>query len=244
MIDDDINMYANNKILINHTRFFGDAMMTLIPFFEKNEEIIEYEINEWGFRGKFDFEKDLAFGCSKTYGYELNVLKSWPSMMGLNNLGVCGGSIQTVARLVSAWVPKVKPKAIYVAEPEPARREIFYGNTYTNLTMGNLGVLTNILYREGNHTAVNTRAISQFCIDNPGFNILDDDENKKLAQEARTKIENICEQNNTKVFYMEESQQPKFDVIGSEKSELARDLWHPGEPWNNAVVEKFRSMED
>ena len=83
---------------------------------------ITYTYNKFGFRTKeFDFTNTenniLCFGCSHTEG--IGVQTPWPVLMqeqlldyNVYNLGHGSGSFDTIARLITSYVPLFKPKKI------------------------------------------------------------------------------------------------------------------------------------
>ena len=85
----------------------------------------EYRYNRFGFRGDdFSGRPDgLAFGCSHTFGVGLPENDTWVSQFSrisnsaVWNLGVSGGSLDTVYRLVSFWVRHVRPEFVLVFAP-------------------------------------------------------------------------------------------------------------------------------
>lgn len=94
---------------------------------------ITYKINSQGFRcAEFD-NKDciVALGCSFTMGIGLPVESTWPhlvaSQLGLEpyTLAWGGNSADTCFRLANYWVAKLKPQAVFMLTPPPARFELF-----------------------------------------------------------------------------------------------------------------------
>jgi len=93
---------------------------------------ITYDINSYGFRcAEFD-DQDcmLALGCSFTIGIGLPLDSTWPQIVG-KQLGLVpytmawgGASADTCFRLAEYWIPKLKPKAVFVLAPPPARFEL------------------------------------------------------------------------------------------------------------------------
>ena len=93
---------------------------------------ISYRFNSYGFRcDEFD-ETDcmIALGCSFTMGIGLPVESTWPYLVG-KQLGLvpytlaCGGiSADTCFRFAEYWIPVLRPKAVFMLTPPPARIEL------------------------------------------------------------------------------------------------------------------------
>lgn len=100
-----------------------------------NKTII-YTFNNFGFRTRqFDFQKSdkkniLCFGCSHTEG--TGVQTPWPEIIQeqlpeytVYNLGHTAGSSDTVARLITNWVPILKPEKVIILWPAVLRYELY-----------------------------------------------------------------------------------------------------------------------
>lgn len=95
-------------------------------------KIITYKINSLGFRSE-EFDQSpsiLALGCSYTFGVGLPIKDTWPSILAaklnLNfwNLGIPGGANDTAFRLGYHYIPKLKPKYVFLLATEESRFEI------------------------------------------------------------------------------------------------------------------------
>ena len=93
---------------------------------------ISYRLNSHGFRcDEFDQQDNIiALGCSFTIGIGLPVASTWPQLVG-QQLGLVpytlawgGTSADTCFRLAEYWVPRLKPKAVFMLSPPPARFEL------------------------------------------------------------------------------------------------------------------------
>lgn len=93
---------------------------------------ITYKINSHGFRcDEFD-DRDcmVALGCSFTIGIGLPVEVTWPQLVGrqLNlvpyTMAWGGASNDTCFRLAEYWIPRLKPKAVFMLSPPPSRFEL------------------------------------------------------------------------------------------------------------------------
>lgn len=88
---------------------------------------IVYNCNSYGFReGEIIHAKAerVAFGCSHTFGYELENHLTWPFLLNAANFGVSGCSPQTVARLVTAWIPLLPAKTVFIILRECQTRDL------------------------------------------------------------------------------------------------------------------------
>jgi hypothetical protein len=93
---------------------------------------ITYKINSHGFRcDEFDDQDCIvALGCSFTIGIGLPVESTWPQLVS-KSLGLAtrtlawgGTSADTCFRLAEYWIPQLKPKAVFMLTPPPARFEV------------------------------------------------------------------------------------------------------------------------
>lgn len=112
-------------------------------WFDKNKpdgwtkDCIEYRFNEEGFRMDCDLAElpiaggcDLYIGDSHTFGIGVNLEDTWAykhhQIHGHGefvNLGVSGGCLDTVTRLLGAWLPELEPHRVFILEPAPYRSE-------------------------------------------------------------------------------------------------------------------------
>ena len=95
---------------------------------------LSYRINTHGFRGdEMPTEPKprsvMAFGCSNTFGIGMPEAQIWPTLVGNTlkmrcyNMGYPAGSLDKAFRLMMAWIPKVKPKHVFLLEPPGVRYE-------------------------------------------------------------------------------------------------------------------------
>jgi lysophospholipase L1-like esterase len=94
---------------------------------------ITYKINSQGFRSEeFTHNTDciVALGCSFTVGIGLPIESTWPALVGqalgikVYNLAWGGNSADTCFRLAEYWVPRLKPKAVFMLAPPESRFEL------------------------------------------------------------------------------------------------------------------------
>ena len=250
----ELKYYAVNKWHVNQTRYVMDGM-GMVAFFNKEKSKIPMHLDQYGFRSSlnsqkkyhnisFENSRDLAFGCSKTFGYELRHEDTWPYMMNLTNFGVPGGGMQTVARLVEAWIPKLKPKRIYVQEPSPDRREILYdeGESYLHLLIPTFIYICPLIFPELDEHLITTglnhksKTVNAFIKKFPEYDLLNMELNLQVSAEAKARVEKVCADHNVKLIFMPFDDQPT--IIGK-----ARDGSHPDDKWNRKMVQKFKDLE-
>lgn len=93
---------------------------------------ITYKINSYGFRCAEFSSNDcmVALGCSFTMGIGLPLKSTWPQMVGTSiglepyTLAWGGNAADTCFRLAEYWLPRLRPKAVFVLTPPPARFEL------------------------------------------------------------------------------------------------------------------------
>jgi len=92
----------------------------------------KYSINSYGFRSEeFTDEPSVMYlGCSHTVGIGLPVEDTWPRLTSKRinlkcmNLGVGGAALDTMFRLSTYWVERLKPKIVVLYAPMKLRLEI------------------------------------------------------------------------------------------------------------------------
>lgn len=101
------------------------------------EHSIIYKYNSYGFRTEeFDFKSNkpsiLCLGCSMTEGVGVNIDEAWPSHIqkeltefNVYNLGVGGGSSDTVARMLCNIRDKLNVCAVFILWPLSVRYEVY-----------------------------------------------------------------------------------------------------------------------
>ena len=94
-------------------------------------DIITYKYNNYGFRTpNFDDRPSgLALGCSFTEGVGLPIDQAWPSVLSkfcnlqFWNLGIGGGSLDTVFRVLDYYLLKLNVKIVCILPPSSTRFE-------------------------------------------------------------------------------------------------------------------------
>jgi hypothetical protein len=105
---------------------------------------IDYRFNKYGFRDE-EFVEDknsiICIGGSQSFGVGVALEDTWSIVLGnllgrkTYNLSIPAGSMDAIYRVLSQWLPVIKPFAVCVVEPPSARRELF-----TLLSHHNIGV--------------------------------------------------------------------------------------------------------
>ena len=95
---------------------------------------IDYRFNSYGFRDE-EFKRDecsiVCVGGSQSFGVGVALENTWPYLLGqllgikTYNLSIPAGSMDSVYRVLSQWLPEIDPLAVCVVEPPQARRELF-----------------------------------------------------------------------------------------------------------------------
>ena len=148
--NDEIGLAHNDESLPG--RVFKWSGTDTLALFEKNSkdpktyellkmhgwldpECITYCYNKHGYRDEeFDNRPaGIALGCSYTEGVGVPEHTTWGNVLGrmlgmhVWNLGVGGGSLDTVFRLLEYWLPKLTPKFVAICIPSVPRMEVFRG---------------------------------------------------------------------------------------------------------------------
>jgi len=100
------------------------------------KESVEYTLNKYGFRSRFNFDKFLktkktwiALGCSKTFGIGLQQDKIYTTLLekkfdcNIVNLAVPGGSLDSCYRVCKVWFDIIQPDFVIIQKPHKNRRE-------------------------------------------------------------------------------------------------------------------------
>lgn len=188
---------------------------------------ITYTINEEGFRTEELKEpKDsLFFGCSNTFGIGLQEKNIWPSIVKEElkitgyNLGVPGGSNDTIFRLANYWIPIIKPKYVFALTPDEARKEYILKNKIIQMC-SNLNP----------KSSEDEKVLRKFYEDQ----IVSDWESEINYQKNILAIERLCEKNNCKFVNIS-----IYDFYNVPIKDLARDLQHKGENFQKFIANKF-----
>lgn len=241
----DVRKFAHGVTgLYNGGRFTNITAWGLPIYLELSgsKRKIYYNHNEYGFRGDHDPNcKRAAFGCSFTYGYELEEENTWPFLLKAKNYAVNGGSPQSVARLVEAWVPDSNLEDIFVLTPPRARREIYntLTETYTQATAYNLNMVArNLKGKQLWDVEFDPDDLMEFLDAFPHLNVLDSEKNDQILEDCIDRIERACDGRNLVILQSDSSpQMPTMD-------NMSRDRTHGGDSWNRKVSQVFsRELE-
>lgn len=110
------------------------------------ETSVEYKINSMGFRSELEFIENepcnVYLGCSYTLGEEVQLSDCWTSLVNshcddykMYNLGVLGASTVTCYRILKNVSELFNIKKVFIFKPYVNRREIFYNNEWTTITI-------------------------------------------------------------------------------------------------------------
>lgn len=139
---------------------------------------LSYRINRHGFRGdELPTEPKprsiMAFGCSNTFGFGMPEGQIWPTLVGNTlkmrcyNMGYPAGSLDKAFRLMMAWIPKIKPKHVFLLEPDGVRYEsISHSLGYFDHTANNISGVPLRFEHEDEwilHREKTLRAIHSLC---------------------------------------------------------------------------------
>lgn len=81
---------------------------------------------------QFNRDSVMALGCSSTFGMGVEAELAWPALLETRlrkpvyNLGVCGGSADSVFRVVASLLPILQSRTLCIQAPSDYRREIWY----------------------------------------------------------------------------------------------------------------------
>lgn len=139
MYSQDIRSDANKKVYWEGTdslaRYNANIISRNFEMRDYIDVVIEYNTNSFGFRTK-EFNSDnsntiMALGCSQTKGVGLSVEQAWPYKLAekLNtdfiNLGISGASQDEIFRIAYEYIPKLKPKHVFLLGTYDTRLEVF-----------------------------------------------------------------------------------------------------------------------
>ena len=234
MVVPDIEKYAHGlwglRDLTTYTSSVWNAgALTLI---NENREF-NFVHDKYGFRKDNDeFGKRVAFGCSHTYGFEIPKENTWAFLLNATNFGVTGGSPQTVARLVKAWIPNSHVEEILILMPEKSRREIYnpHTHTYTALLPWMLDQFSRTVYNEPFPEPEGKR-IMRFCEEFPHLNVMDEEQNERIFEESVDVIKRHVGDRKLVLKTMDDV--PDHDW-------KSRDRTHNGENWHRKVAQIFQ----
>lgn len=207
---------------------------------EKNgwtKDSISYTFNSDGFRSEeFTYEPNdsiLFLGCSLTVGIGVDLETSWAytvaSRLGLRryNLGVGAGGPDMCFRLAYHWIPRLQPKYVAMLTPDAARIEIVTDNeslTFIPSNTKNDDFYTTWLSHPANAEMNRLRSVMgvQMICNSIGVPLVE------------IPVEKCYTARDSKESWIRDLIRP--DRV---KSQIGRDLMHPGGYWHDQVADRF-----
>jgi len=184
---------------------------------------VSYTFNEHGFRcPSFENKPSIMFlGCSHTLGIGINIEDTWGHLVSkeLNlrciNLGQGGGTNDTAFRLGYHWIPKLKPKIVFLLQPDSSRIEII--SRSRNIQFLSTGQKIPVQWQRwyNDWLLVDSNSVLNF-------------------QKNTLALSEICKQNRAKFRYVSSDDIPQWDK--------ARDLAHDGVISNSKFVTLVLSL--
>ena len=198
---------------------------------ETYSKAIKYRFNAQGFRCDYNMDEygkglqydksqgpiNMFLGCSNTLGIGVNLEETWcqhiVNRVGgvMCNLGQAGGSAETVYRIASFWISRIKPLRVYMLSPPAVRRE----------------------YWLEKHTPTVIGPRSQM----PGH-LLGEREIQINRQRVVDAIHYHCLINKAEFHY--QYSRPIFDEWQDNWPDRARDGTHPGPICHEAIAKHFK----
>jgi hypothetical protein len=195
---------------------------------------VSYTFNKEGFRAD-EFtdgvgDSVLFLGCSHTVGIGVDLESSWTykvaSSLGLRhyNLGIGAGSSDTCFRLAHHWIPRLRPKYVMMMTPVDMRIEMLLEKHLVNLT-------PNLSSYMEKHYVDLLEGFYNGWLSHPANAELN---RLKNVMGVRT----IC--NGIGVPLVEMPAEEALNALDW-KTQLGRDLMHPGREWHTKIAERFLS---
>lgn len=146
----DLKRGSHNFITLNQRRQFYYNIKNNKKIMDHHgwtsKTSVKYTINSDGFRSDYDFIENepcnLYLGCSYTFGEEVNLKDTWPSLVNsylndykMYNLGVLGASTVTCYRLLKNVSTLFDIKKVFILAPYVNRKEMFYDNQWTTISL-------------------------------------------------------------------------------------------------------------
>lgn len=204
---------------------------------------IDYYTNEQGFRDPRDLSLEkpgegfIAIGCSNTYGdglfreqtyaYKLEQMLSAP----VYNLGLPGRGHEAMFRILSYYIPKLQPKAVFLQKTSTYRRELFSSDNGTIVVYEPIGNWTvDPDNPDNDKTEIDMK-----------LRMLSEHDAYFASKRALHGINSLCHTYNTELYILDAWQlmvNKRLDTQGL-ASDIARDLKHPGQEFNTRIAEQF-----
>jgi hypothetical protein len=189
---------------------------------------IEYRFNSYGFRSE-EFQEPgvpsvLFLGCSVSMGVGINIEDSFTYLISkelnlpMYNLSKAAGAHDTMFRVGHWWIPRLKPKYVFLFETTKDRFEIKEKNEHGYWTMAETFSSHGQDEKKMFHKKTDNIFMNKFAQDlNAEKNIL--------------AIEYICAKNDIKFIRV------KYDTYKNMMVDRARDLAHMGIKSNKLVAD-------
>lgn len=135
------NPYVNDHLLQTNQLALNGTWTLDIPVF-RQPFVSHYAIYSDNIRDKFQNTEIACFGCSFTYGANLEYNESWPYYLDSKNFGLGGRTISDILGTALEYVQKFKCKKIIFLLPGPWRLQLYNdeNNEYIVLRPGHEGV--------------------------------------------------------------------------------------------------------
>lgn len=212
--DSQENLRKNTTIPERRAMLVSDGWM---------DRKISYCFNDFGFRSPDNYGDDLAkgnpifIGGSTTEAIGINITDSWGYILSRNidakkfvNLGQSSGGIETVYRLLHAWVPVIRPSAVYyLPTPEPRREFVIAEKKTRVVTAWN-----------------NTRHEVDLMFHDLEINL--------AVRRTYDAMVELCRRYGASILTPTRSAIEIADELN--KGKFARDLIHPGEIWHRTLA--------
>jgi len=114
--------------------YYSSHKITKLERIVNTDIELDYRFNQYGFRTNDwnDNQEEcyVAFGCSNTLGVGIPEDSRWSNLLEdhtgkkVFNLGIGGGSADTVTRLAMGWLQEIKPTKVFVLWPPLHRWEL------------------------------------------------------------------------------------------------------------------------
>jgi hypothetical protein len=203
-------------------------------YHKNHHEPYLYKFNNQGFRSK-DFEVPekncyLALGGSDTFGTGNLYEDLWHQQLSkltnttIYNLGIGGGSSDTIARLLSGWIEHIKPTKVFIAWPPMARWELFLEDRIKILSVGSISD-----ERFESNKDFNEDYMKHYML-NDNNSIMNFYKNKIFVQA-------LCDKFNIKLY-----QYYLTDIQSEYKNSFARDNSHAGVDLHTRIAKDFYNL--
>jgi len=98
-----------------------------MPDNRENKILIDSTKPYYQYRNIITNTKQLAFGCSHTWGIGVDANETWPYLLDSMNFGVRGCSSDLIARIMPDILQQHNPEVVYILWPEWTRFEYVDG---------------------------------------------------------------------------------------------------------------------